>query len=140
MYLYFEATTLLYTLSLIIVLIMISGIFASVSLWMKGKEPSLHHAVSFPAIIKSFICDVLLQLQILKISFIRWLMHFCIFAGFMGLLAQTTLMAFMSHFLPPDNFLSKTFFDYQDGVGAHILDVWGDFFGLMLLLGLVIAI
>ena len=138
--LYFEATALLYTLSVIMVLIVIAGMLACVTLWMKGKEPSLHHSLNIPAIIKSFICDVLLQLQILKISFIRWLMHFCIFIGFMGLLAETSLMAFMSHFLPPDNFLSKTFFDYQDGVGAHILDVWGDVFGVMLLLGLTIAI
>ena len=138
--LYFEATALLYTLSVIMVLIVIAGMLACVTLWMKGKEPSLHHSLNIPAIIKSFICDVLLQLQILKINFIRWLMHFCIFIGFMGLLAETSLMAFMSHFLPPDNFLPKTFFDYQDGAGAHILDVWGDVFGLMLLLGLTIAI
>lgn len=138
--LYFEATALLYTLTVITVLILIAGMLASITLWTKGKAPSLHHSLNFPAIIKSFLCDVLLQLQILKISVIRWLMHFCIFIGFMGLLAETSLIAYMSHFLPPDNFLSKTFFDYQDGLGAHILDVWGDIFGLMLLIGLMIAI
>lgn len=138
--LYFEATALLYTLSVVMVLIIIAGMMASVSLWMKGKQPSLHHRLNIAAIIKSFICDVILQIQILKISFIRWLMHFCIFIGFMGLLAETSLMAFMSHFLPPDNFLTKTFFDYENGGGARILDVWGEIFGLMLLTGLTIAI
>ncbi len=138
--LYFEATALLYTLSVIMVLIVIAGMFASVSLWMKGKQPVLHRSIDIPAIIKSFICDVVLQLQILKISFIRWLMHFCIFIGFMGLLAETSLMAFMSHFLPPDNSLVKSFFDYEAGGGARILDVWGEVFGLLLLLGLTIAI
>jgi len=138
--LYFEATALLYTLSVITVLIIIAGILASVSLWFKGKQPSLHHRVAIPAMIKSFICDVVLQLQILKISFIRWLMHFCIFIGFMGLLAQTSFMAFMSHFLPPDNFLAKSFFDYENGGGARVLDIWGEVFGLLLLTGLTIAI
>jgi len=138
--LYFEATALLYTLSVIMILIVIAGMLASVSLWTKGKKPSLHHAINLPAVIKSFICDVVLQLQILKISFIRWLMHFCIFIGFMGLLAETSVMAFMSHFLPPDNAITKTFFDYEAGGGARILDVWGEVFGLMLLFGLSIAI
>ncbi|MCP4717146.1 MAG: hypothetical protein GY868_18640 [Deltaproteobacteria bacterium] len=137
MYLYFEATAALYTLTVVTVMLMIAGVLSSVVLWKKGKAASLHHDLNIPAVIKAFICDVVLQLQILKISFVRWLMHFCIFIGFMGLLAQTTLMAFLSHFLPADSFLSQTFFV---GGGARVLDVWGDIFGLLLVVGLAIAI
>jgi heterodisulfide reductase subunit E len=142
-YLYFPATAALYSLTVIIVLVFIAGAFASVTLWSKGKAPSLHHALNSPAIIKAFIFDCLLQVQILKVSFVRWLMHICIFIGFMGLFAQTTVMALASHFLPPDTLLAKSMFNQYisvGGFGARVLDVWGDFFGLMLIVGLIIAI
>ncbi len=144
MYLYFEATAALYTLTVITVLLLVAGIICSVVLWSKGKAKSLHHQLNIGAVIKAFIVDVVLQLQILKVSFVRWLMHFCIFIGFMGLLAQTTVIAFMSHFLPADLAVSKSFFVSEasavGGAGARVLDVWGDVFGLMLVVGLVIAI
>lgn len=143
MYLYFEATALLYSLAVITVIILLAGVFASVVLWKKGKAKSLHRTPNKPAIVKAFFLNCILQVQILKESFVRWLMHFCIFIGFMGLLAQTTVMAFMSHFVPRDSFLAKTFFRVEEplgGVGSRMLDVWGDFFGLLLLIGCVIAI
>lgn len=143
-YLYFPATAALYTLSVVTVLVLVAGILASVTLWMKGKAPSLHHRLNVPAIIRAFFLECLLQVQILRVSFVRWLMHFCIFIGFMGLFAQTSLMAMMSHFVPPDTFIAKTFFISETeplaGAGARVLDVWGDVFGLLLLAGLCIAI
>ena len=143
-YLYFPATVALYALSVITVIVLFAGIFSSVTLWFKGKAPSLHHGLNTAAIIKAFIFDCLLQVQILKISFVRWLMHFCIFIGFLGLFAQTTVMALASHFLPPDTALARTMFKSSSaafgGCGARVLDVWGDFFGLMLIVGLAIAI
>ena len=140
MYLYFPATAGLYSLTLIAFIFFIAGVFASVVLWKKGKAKSLHHGVNIPAMISAFIFNCVFQVHILKISFIRWLMHFCIFIGFIGLFAQTSLMAIMSHMLPKDSFLAQTFFDYQGGSGAHILDVWGDVFGVILLSGLIIAL
>ena len=137
MYLYFEATAVLYTLTVIAVLLCIAGIFTTLALWRKGKAKSLHHEISITAVVKAFITDVVFQAQILKISFVRWLMHFCIFIGFMGLLAQTSLMAFISHFSAPDSFLAQSFFH---GGGARILDIWGDLFGVTMLLGLLIAL
>ncbi|MEI6127557.1 MAG: respiratory nitrate reductase subunit gamma [Pseudomonadota bacterium] len=142
-YLYFQATAALYTLTVITVLCLFAGIICSVILWTKGKAKMLHHPLNISAVLKAFIFDCILQVQILKISFVRWAMHFCIFMGFMGLFAQTSLMAIMSHFLPPDTFLARTFFATQNklgGAGSRILDVWGDIFGLMLVLGLTIAI
>ena len=137
MYLYFEATALLYTLTVIAVLLCIAGIFTTLALWRKAKAKSLHHELSIAAVLRAFITDVVLQAQILKISFVRWLMHFCIFIGFMGLLAQTSLMAFISHFTSPGSFLAQSFFH---GGGARVLDVWGDVFGVTMMLGLVIAL
>ena len=127
MYLYFEATAVLYTLTVIAVLLCFTGILTTVALWRKGKAKSLHHRLSPAAVLRAFVTDVVFQAQILKISFVRWLMHFCIFIGFMGLLAQTSLMAFISHFSAPDSFLAQSFFH---GGGARVLDIWGDLFGL----------
>ncbi|MBD3321491.1 MAG: hypothetical protein GF350_10400, partial [Chitinivibrionales bacterium] len=140
MYLYFEATAVLYTLTVITVLFLVAGILSCAVLLKKGKAKSLHHGINVGEIIKAFFIDVVLQLQILKISFVRWFMHMCIFIGFMGLLAQTTVMAFMSHFLPQDSPVAGTFFDAQGGTGARVLDVWGDVFGIMLLTGLAVAV
>jgi len=137
MYLYFEATAVLYTLTVIAVLVCLAGVLTTLALWRRGKAKSLHHGLHPAAVVRAFITDVVFQAQILKISFIRWLMHFCIFIGFMGLLAQTSLMAFISHFSPPDSFLAASFFR---GGGSRVLDVWGDVFGLILLLGLLVAI
>ena len=140
MHLYFPATGGLYSFTLIALIFFFAGFLASIVLWKKGRARSLHHAANYPAIIKALILNCLLQVQILRISFIRWLMHLCIFIGFMGLFVQTSLMAIMSHFLPENSALASTFFDYQGGTGAHVLDLWGDLFGLMLLTGIVIAL
>jgi len=137
MYLYFEATAVLYTLTVIAVLLCFTGILTTVALWRKGKAKSLHHRLSPAAVLRAFVTDVVFQAQILKISFVRWLMHFCIFIGFMGLLAQTSLMALISHFSAPDSFLAQSFFH---GGGARVLDIWGDLFGITLLLGLLVAL
>lgn len=142
-YLYFPATAALYTLSVLTVLVLIAGVFSGVTLWFKGKAPSLHQALKPGAMVKALVLDCLLQVQILKVSFVRWLMHFCIFIGFMGLFAQTSVMAIASHFLPPDTALAKSMFTVENelgGFGARVLDVWGDLFGLMLIAGLAIAI
>ncbi len=140
MHLYFPANGMLYSFTLIAMIFFLGGVFASIVLWRKGKAKSLHNSVNYGAILKALVFNCILQVQILKISFVRWFMHICIFIGFMGLLAQTSIMAVMSHFLPEDSFLAATFFDYQGGTGAHVLDVWGDVFGLMLLVGVVIAL
>jgi nitrate reductase gamma subunit len=136
-YLYFEATALLYILTIVTFIFFFAGVFVTISLWRRGKAKSLYHSVSTPALIKAFIVNVVLQLQIIKFSFIRWFMHFCIFIGFMGLLALTAWEAFLADIMPADSSLVKVFFNNG---GRLILDVWGEVFGTMLLAGLVIAL
>jgi nitrate reductase gamma subunit len=136
-YLYFEATALLYILTVVTFVFFFAGVFVTVALWRRGKAKSLYHSVSTPAIIRAFVVNVVLQLQIIKFSFIRWFMHFCIFIGFMGLLALTAWEAFLADIMPADAALVKVFFNNG---GRLILDVWGEVFGTMLLAGLVIAL
>ena len=137
MHMYFKATALLYTLSVCTLIILLVGVYANIYLWRKGKAKSLHHKLHYGSMIKALILDALLQVQLFKQSIVRWVMHFCIFWGFMGLLAHTTLLAIMSHFLSPD--LSFTQYIFL-GSGRQILDVWGDLWGLILLIGVAIAL
>jgi heterodisulfide reductase subunit E len=133
---YFEATALLYILTVFTLTVFLVGVYANIYLWRKGKAPSLHHRMLTGPIIKALILDALLQAQLLRQSAVRWFMHICIFWGFLGLLADTTLLAVMSHFVPAETALSHYVFL---GPGKPFLDVWGDLWGLMLLIGLIIA-
>jgi nitrate reductase gamma subunit len=133
---YFEATALLYILTVFTLAVFLVGVYANIYLWRKGKAPSLHHRMLTAPIIKALILDALLQAQLLRQSAVRWFMHICIFWGFLGLLAHTTLLAIISHFVPADTALSRYVFL---GPGKPFLDVWGDLWGLILLIGLIIA-
>jgi nitrate reductase gamma subunit len=134
---YFEATVLLYILTVFTLAIFFIGIYANIYLWRKGKAASLHHRLNFASLIKALILDVLLQVQLFKQSLLRWMMHFCLFWGFLGLLAHTTFLAIMSHFLPSEIAFTKFIFL---GPGKKFLDVWGDFWGILLLIGIIIAL
>lgn len=136
-YLYFEATLALYALTVITFIFFFAGVFVTLALWRRGKAKSLYHTVSIPALIKAFIVNVILQLQIVQFSFIRWFMHFCIFIGFMGLFALTAWEAILADIIPADSELVRIFFNNG---GKLILDVWGEVFGTMLLVGLIIAL
>jgi nitrate reductase gamma subunit len=59
-----------------------------------------------------------------------------IFVGFMGLLLQTSFLFFCSHFLSPESSLVVFFYE---GKGKLILDFWGDWFGICMVVGLTIA-
>ena len=137
MHMYFKATALLYALSLFTLIILLVGIYANVYLWRKGKAKSLHHKLRYGPMLKALILDGLLQVQLFKQSILRWVMHLCIFWGFLGLLAHTTFLAIMSHFLSPH--LSFTQYIFL-GPGRQILDVWGDLWGFILLIGIAIAL
>jgi len=136
-YLYFEATLALYLLTVITFIFFFAGVFVTISLWRRGKAKSLYHKVSSAAIIRAFFVNVILQGQIIEFSFIRWFMHFCIFIGFIGLLALTAWEAFLADIMPANSELVRIFFNNG---GNYVLDVWGEVFGTMLLAGLIIAI
>ncbi|MCX5895732.1 MAG: respiratory nitrate reductase subunit gamma [Proteobacteria bacterium] len=136
-YLYFEATVALYILTVITFIFFFAGVFVTLAIWRRGKAKNLYHKVGTAAMVKAFILNVILQLQIIKFSFIRWFMHFCIFMGFIGLLALTAWEAFLADIMPANSALVRVFFNNG---GKLILDVWGEVFGTMLLAGIVIAV
>ncbi|MCG2757908.1 MAG: 4Fe-4S dicluster domain-containing protein [Desulfobacteraceae bacterium] len=78
---------------------------------------------------KVFILDVVLQRRILKEDFLRWLMHMLIFSGFMMLLLMHAFDSFIT---------SPLFEEYYSTVNPFLF--LRDFFGIMVLAGLMIAI
>ncbi|MBU2520618.1 MAG: 4Fe-4S dicluster domain-containing protein [Proteobacteria bacterium] len=80
-------------------------------------------------LVKVFILDVVLQRRILKEDFLRWLMHMLIFTGFMMLLLMHAL----------DSFITASLFkEYYSTVNPFLF--LRDFFGIMVLAGLMIAV
>ncbi len=81
------------------------------------------------ALARVFLLDVLLQTWLLKKDFLRWLAHMCIYGGFMLLLLMHGL----------DELITSVLFDdYYSTVNPFMF--LRDFFGLVVIVGLGIAI
>lgn len=80
-------------------------------------------------LIKVFILDVVLQLRILQEDFLRWLMHMLVYGGFMLLLLMHALEKHTSEAI---------FSNYYSTLNPFFF--LRDFFGLMVLAGIVIAV
>jgi heterodisulfide reductase subunit C len=79
-------------------------------------------------LLRVFFLDVLFQRKILKESFLRWLMHMCIFGGFMLLLLWHALDAFIT---------SAFFEDYSSTLNPFLF--LRNLFGVVVIVGLAIA-
>ena len=115
--------------------------FAFFRLWRgfsRGMEPATRVPGNFLSSAKIWLSEVFLQRQLYALSFYRWLVHMLIFYGFIGL----ALLPVVANILKAVGYLelSSTFPRYYlQPEGYLIIKLWGDGFGLMLLLGLVMA-
>ena len=101
---------------------------ARISAAVKGIFSCLFSA-KIVALIKALIVDVILQVKILRQDFLRWLMHMCLYGGFMLLLLMHAL----------DNFVSSALFsDYYATINPFMF--LRDLFGAAVILGIGIAI
>ena len=80
-------------------------------------------------LIRAFILDVILQIQILRADLVRWLMHVLIFGGFMMLLGMHALESVIT---------VKLFPDYASTVNPYLF--LRNLFGIMVMAGLAIAV
>lgn len=80
-------------------------------------------------LLRVFIVDVLLQIRVLRQDFLRWLMHICLYAGFMLLLLMHALDKFITSVLFPEYYSTINPFMFLR-----------DLFGFMVILGIVIAL
>ncbi|MFH1994039.1 MAG: 4Fe-4S dicluster domain-containing protein [Pseudomonadota bacterium] len=99
-----------------------------ISAGIKGIAASVFSA-KIATLIKVFVLDVILQIKILRQDFLRWLMHICIYIGFILLLLMHAL----------DNFVSSALFtDYYSTINPFMF--LRDLFGAMVILGVAIAV
>lgn len=80
-------------------------------------------------LLRVFIFDVILQMRILRESFMRWLMHMLIYTGFMLLLLMHALGTLISE---------NIFTDYYSTINPFFF--LRNFFGAMVIIGLGIAV
>ena len=76
-----------------------------------------------------FIVDVLLQIRVLRQDFLRWLMHICLYVGFMLLLLMHALDKFITSVLFPEYYSTINPFMFLR-----------DLFGFLVILGIAIAL
>jgi hypothetical protein len=115
--------------------------FVFCRLWQgfsRGMEPASAEPGNLLMTAKIWLSEVLLHRQLYALSFSRWFVHILIFYGFIGL----ALLPLVANSLNAAGYLelSNTFPRYYlRNEGYIIVKLWGDGFGLMLLLGLVMA-
>jgi nitrate reductase gamma subunit len=88
--------------------------------------------------VRIWLMEVLIQRQLLALSFSRWVAHMLIFWGFicLGALSVFLFLLSLAEAAGIDSGLGAYF---AHGSGHFVLKVWGDGFGLCLLTGLLAA-
>jgi heterodisulfide reductase subunit C len=132
-----------FTISLYIALaVFLLGLFYKVSTWFRyslgveAKEISTSERVSgaikgmiltlfsgkLLTLLRVFVLDVLLQRKVLQEDFLRWLMHICLYAGFMLLLLMHALDKFITSPLFPEYYATiNPFLFLRDLFGAFVI-------------------
>ena len=80
-------------------------------------------------LLRVFILDTLLQIRVLRQDFLRWLMHICLYLGFMLLLLMHALDKYVT---------AALFAEYYPTINPFMF--LRDFFGFMVLIGIAIAL
>jgi len=106
--------------------------------WGRGVKEKLNLTGRRSRAVRIWFAEVFLQRQLFGLSSFRWLIHLLIFWGFAALLfLSLALFVFKPlDLLGIDWGLSRFFLK---GAGHLFIKIWGDVFGLMLLLGLAAA-
>lgn len=126
-----------YWLSLVAMLVFIAGVVNLISILRLGKAPTHNSRLNLAQLVRTIVVRILLQGQLYRQSRLRWLMHVSIYWGFIALFIQTALLSSLQYIIPAGSPIAVFFL--QDW-GLQLLDIWGDFWGLVMLFGLVIAL
>ena len=133
----YSHTVLFYLLTLVALLIFLAGTINFVYLVRLGKGHSLESKSTKGVPFWVIFNRIVLQTQLFKQSKTRWVMHLAIYWGFGALFLQTFTLTILQWLVPPDNLISVFFLQSW---GTLIFDFWGDFWGLVLAFGLVVAL
>jgi nitrate reductase gamma subunit len=132
-----QANVIFYLLSGIASFILLMGLISMVHIWRLGKAPTLNRNIGISKWIGSILKASIIETQILEYSVLAWLAHIMIFWGFVTLFLLTSFHFVLNWLLPS----SSSFFAYfTSGSGNLFLAVWGDFWGLIMLGGILMAL
>ncbi len=126
-----------YTLSFIACLIFLVGIVDMVRIWFLGKNSEVRPPVNPKDWIRHFLRGAFLQPQIREYGTYPWIMHLFIFYGFIGLFLLTSFEFLIARLFSKGSGIHN-FFTF--GFGSHLIAFWGDLFGLILFIGVIMAI
>jgi len=112
--------------------VMMTGIYGAVSIWRKGEGPSLHHPVHWASVGRALFWDVFLGKRIWRQSRLRWAIFFFISMAFVQLFFVFIAMVVTRYLFPAPFFMT--------GIGGTVLDCMADLLGLMILVGVLLAL
>ena len=107
--------------------------------WSRGMKTGAFAKVLRTVPLKIWVSEVFLQRQLFSLSFPRWMIHQCIFWGFLALtlLTMVSVTLLLLNLITLDAGLHEFF---SQGAGHRLIKIWGDFFGLVLSVGCVGAL
>jgi nitrate reductase gamma subunit len=132
-----QANIVFYILAGVASLILLMGLIGMIHIWRLGKAPTLNKNIKISKWIGSILKSSILETQILEYGVLAWLAHIMIFWGFMSLLLLTSFHFVLNWFTPTS---SSFFYYFKAGNGDLFLALWGDFWGLIMLAGVLIAL
>jgi len=132
-----QANLLFYLLAFLFIFIFLVGLLGMIRLWRLGKAPTLNREVKILKWVVSFFKASLLETQILEYGTLAWLAHMMIFWGVVSLVLLTAVHFILNWFIPSS---SAIFHYYKTGNVNLVMAFWGDFWGLILLSGILIAL
>lgn len=136
MVLYYKPWTLFWIVQSIGLLLLVLGLIYKFSFYFKGKGQFLQNQLDYSAMVRAFFREVLLQKHIAQRSLLRWVIHISVFWGFLGLVTLSAIAVALETVIPESSQISRYMLM---GQGHNYYKAAGDFFGLMLFLGLSTA-
>ncbi len=102
--------------------------------WSRGMKTGFAIRRLKMPVVRIWLYEVFLQRQLFSLSVMRWLVHQCIFWGFISL-TFLSLTKFILLLLSRISFDAGLHDFFSQGAGYPFTKLWGDFFGLILFAG-----
>jgi nitrate reductase gamma subunit len=128
---YRKKWTLHWALFSVAVFFLLLGVYSAVSIWFKGRSPSMHQAVHWPSALNSFFRNGLLGERIWRQSKLRWAVFFLVSVAFL-MLAGVFGLIVLNRFVFPQAL------PFARELGL-VLDFLADFLGGCILVGTLLA-
>lgn len=131
----YKQPALFYLLAFMAVAVLALGLGARVLLWRNlASTDAVRGGGRF---LRALLGPALFQTRLLRLSRVRWLIHMAIFWGFLLLFVESLWLMVLKWGVPEEGGTARFF---ADSTGEAILALWGDVWGLVLLIGLVAAL